>query len=336
MKLSEGKRRRLEKTANARGVIAAIAIDHRDNLQEALARARGVATKAIEPREMTEFKSAVVKVLGPHVSAVLLDAEYGLPAVASLAGKAGVLLCYEKSGYDNTRRGRRLQLLADWSVQRLVEAGADGIKILLHYTPFEAEEVNQEKYALIERIGAECQALDVPFFLEFLGYDESNSADPLAYTRRRPEVVTRSIEEFSQDRYGVDVLKIEFPVALAHVEGARSFKGSQLWSRTEALAAYRRAAEAARRPFVYLSQGVTNEEYAESLELAVEADVPWSGVLCGRAIWKDGVAIYARKGVAALEDWLADQGLANLKTVEHCLNKAVSWTHFLKAPDAPA
>ena len=49
--------------------------------------------------------------------------------------------------------------------------GADAVKILIYYTPFDDPKVNDIKHAFIERIGAECETYDIPFFLEFVGYD---------------------------------------------------------------------------------------------------------------------------------------------------------------------
>ena len=86
---------------------------------------------------LEEFKTAVTRVLTPHASAILLDPEYGLPAAAARSKNAGLLLAYENSGYDNTQPGRLPDLLDIWSVRRLVAAGADCIKILLYYTPFD-------------------------------------------------------------------------------------------------------------------------------------------------------------------------------------------------------
>ena len=54
----------------------------------------------------------------------------------------------------------------------LCAAGADCIKILLYYTPFDPPDINEIKHAWIERIGGECTAADVPFFLELVGYEE--------------------------------------------------------------------------------------------------------------------------------------------------------------------
>ena len=105
-------------------------------------------------------------VLTKHASAILLDPEYGLPAAQHRNGK-GLLLAYEKTGYDANTAGRLPDLLDLWSVRRLKEAGADCVKILLYYTPFKkTAEINDLKQAWIRRIGDECVANDIAFFLE--------------------------------------------------------------------------------------------------------------------------------------------------------------------------
>jgi len=328
MKLTPGKLKGLEAVSDARGVIAAAAMDQRGSLRKAIAEHRGVDPGAVTAEMMAEFKQAVTRVLTPHASAILLDPEYALSAAPQRAPGCGLLLAYEKSGYDNTRPGRLPDLLDHWSVRRLVEAGADAVKILLYYTPFDPPEVTESKHAWVERIGAECIAADVPFFLEFLGYEEGLDEKGIAFARKKPEVVIRSMEEFSKPQYAVDVMKVEFPVTMAFVGGARSCKGPAAYDREQAKDFFRQAAAVARKPFIYLSAGVSNDTFNESLELAADAGVPFSGVLCGRATWKDGIPVYARQGVKALEDWLATTGVRNIQNVNERLQAARPWFEF--------
>src|SRR6202789_1122143 len=166
-KLTPGKLAGIKAVSDHRGVIAAAAMDQRGSLQKSLAKERGAAADA---HDLEEFKTLVTSVLTKHATAILLDPEYGLPASKHRNGK-GLLLAYEKPGYDPPTAGRLPDLLDHWSVRRLKEAGADCIKVLLYYTPMEKSEINDSKHAFIERIGDECRAHDIPFFLEFVGYD---------------------------------------------------------------------------------------------------------------------------------------------------------------------
>src|ERR1700730_11001070 len=166
MQLSPGKLKHLKALSTKDQIIAAAAMDQRGSLQKAIASAKGVDQKSITPEMMSEFKTAVVKVLTPHASAILLDPEFGMDAAKARASNAGLLLAYEESGYDNTKTGRLPDLLPHVSVKRIVDWGANAVKILLYYSPFDETSVNDIKQAFIERIGAECEFYQIPFFLE--------------------------------------------------------------------------------------------------------------------------------------------------------------------------
>jgi len=336
MKVSPGKQKGLNAVANSRGVIAAAAMDQRGSLRSAIAKDKGIDKKAVTDQMMIEFKEAVSKILTPHASAILLDPEWGLPAAKLRAKNAGLLLAYENSGYDNTKPGRLPDLLDHYSVHRLVADGADCIKILLYYTPFDSSEINDVKHAWVERIGGECTAADVPFFLEMVGYEEGVDEKGIEFAKKKPEVVAKSMEEFSKPQYGVDVLKVEVPVNMAFVKGTKACKGDSVYTRDEAKEHFRKAASVAKRPFIYLSAGVSNDVFNETLELAAEANTNFSGVLCGRATWKDGMPIYAKQGLKALEDWLSSQGVKNIQNVNARLAAAKPWFGFYGATSASA
>jgi tagatose 1,6-diphosphate aldolase len=216
MTITAGKLAGMKAVADGRGVIAAAAMDQRGSLKKSLAKDKG---GDITDAMMEEFKSLVAEVLTPHASAILLDPEWGLPASKRRAKNAGLLLAYEKTGYDKTGPGRLPDLLDVWSVRRLKDAGADCIKILLYYTPFDPRVVNDQKHAWVERIGDECRANDLPFFLEFVGYEEGADEKGLEFAKKKPEIVTASMAEFTKDRYGVDVMKVEVPVICARRPG---------------------------------------------------------------------------------------------------------------------
>jgi len=322
MKLTPGKLAGLRKVSNDRGVIAAAAMDQRGSLQKSLAKEKG---GEVNDAMMEEFKSLVTEVLTPHASAILLDPEWGLPASKRRAKNAGLLLAYEKTGYDKTGPGRLPDLLPHCSVKRLKEDGADCIKILLYYTPDDPKDVNDQKHAWVERIGDECRANDIPYFLEFVGYEEGADEKGLDYAKKKPHIVTESMREFSKDRYGVDVLKVEVPVNMKFVEGTKSFAGQKAYSKQEAIDLFHKAANVATKPFIYLSAGVSNAEFSETLVLAGESGVKFNGVLCGRATWKEGIPVYAKQGAAAFRTWLETEGVKNINNVNDKLKTATSW-----------
>lgn len=321
--------------ANAKGVIAALAIDQRSALRSLFAKTKGVDVDAVPGEWLVQFKEAASRILTVEASAILLDPEYGLPAAKQRAKNAGLLLAYEKTGYDKTVPGRLPELLEHWSVRRLIEAGADCVKILLYYAPSSTAGINDQKHAWVERIGAECVAADVPFFLELVSYAEEMDEKGREFAKCKPEVVTTSVAEFSKPRYAVDVLKVGVPVNMAFVEGSPSAGAEILYSRGQAEAYFREAAAAARVPFIYLSEGVSNETFEDALELAGEAGANFSGVLCGRATWKDGVGVFAQQGMSALENWLRSEGIRNIQRVNAKLSAARPWAeNYAREPAA--
>jgi tagatose 1,6-diphosphate aldolase len=322
MKLTAGKRAGLEAVSDDRGVIAALALDQRGLLKKMLAKEMGA-----EPSEsmLMEFKRLTASVLTRETSSILLDVEYGLAASKNINGK-GLLLAYEKSGYSPQFPEKLPTLTEGWSAVRLKEARADAVKVLVYYSPFEDEWVNEQKKAWVERAGAECRAVDMPLFLELLSYEVGggNESD-LAYAKRKPEIVRAAIEEFSKDRYAADVLKVEFPVQMSFTAGTSVFKEEQAYSTSEAMGLLRSTASLTDKPIVYLSAGVTNAAFVESLEMAAASGVEYHGVLCGRATWQEGVSSYVRYGAQAMEDWLGTVGLQNVRNVNEALKSATPW-----------
>lgn len=315
MPLNPDKAARLSALTDSRGVVAALAIDQRSSLRKLLAAAGFEASDA----HLAEFKTAVTRHLSPHASAILIDPEYGRAAFAARAATCGLLLTYESDGFENPRPHRMLQLMPEYSVLRLRELGAQGIKILLSWAPHGDAASNDHKRAMIERIGAECEALGVPFFLEPVVYDPAGLAPGApAFLQAKPAWVAETMREFSDARYGVDVLKVEFPVSASTVSAG-------VIARQEALDHFRRADDTCRLPYIYLSAGVSSVEFTASLRLAAESKARFCGVLCGRANWQDGAAAYARSGAAALEEWLQSEGARNMAAVNECLRAAVGY-----------
>jgi tagatose 1,6-diphosphate aldolase len=331
VKITPGKLAGMQAVSNDRGVIAAAAMDQRGSLKKALAKEKG---GDIGDHDIEEFKTLVTQVLTRHASAILLDPEWGIPASKTRASGSGLLLAYEKTGYDANTPGRLPDLLDVWSVRRLKEAGADCIKILLYYTPTDSGAINDHKHAWVERIGDECRANDIPFFLEFVGYQDGIDEKGPEYARKKPEIVAETMREFTKDRYGVDVMKVEVPVNMKFVEGAKAFGGTKAYTKQEAIDFFKRAAGVATKPFIYLSAGVSNAEFTESLELAAESGVPFSGVLCGRATWKDGIPVYAKQGGDAFRQWLESEGVKNINNVNDRLKAARPWFEFYGAQSA--
>jgi tagatose 1,6-diphosphate aldolase len=216
-KISPEVAKHMDNLSNEAGVISALAIDQRGSLKRMLAEA---ANKPADETTIVDFKKAVSKELTPYASAILTDPEYGLPATKVRDKNCGLLLSYEKTGYDTTEPGRMCDLIADQSALRIKNDGADAVKFLLYYDPDESDEINDKKKAFVERVGAETKANGLPFFLELLTYDgKMDDVKSEEYAKVKPEKVFKTIEEFSKPQYDVTVLKVEIPFNIKYVEG---------------------------------------------------------------------------------------------------------------------
>ena len=321
MSLTTQKRKFLENLSDKNGFISALAIDQRGALKKMIKKYQEEA----DEKQIVEFKKLVSEQLTKYASSILLDPEYGLEASKVRDKNAGLLLAYEKTGYDANTVGRLPDCLVEWSAKRLKEEGADAVKFLLYYDVDEDEVINNQKKAYMERIGAECVAEDIPFFLEILSYDcknEDNSS--VEYAKVKPRKVIEAMKVFSDPRYNVDVLKVEVPVNMKYVEGFA--EGEVVYTKEEAQKYFKEQSDATKLPFIYLSAGVSAKLFQDTLEFAHEAGAKFNGVLCGRATWANGVEVFAKEGEKATVEWLNTVGRKNIEELNEVLEKtATSW-----------
>lgn len=314
MTLTVGKTQAMKNLMSDEGIIAALAIDQRGALKKMM--------KALdfEPKagDIERFKELVSEELTPYASSILLDPEYGLPASKVRAANSGLLIAYEKTGYDATVPGRLPDLLSIWSAKRIKEQGADAVKFLLYYDVDEGKEINEQKHAFVERIGSECAAEDIPFYLELLSYDANNADNgSKEFAKVKPHKVIEMMKEFSKPRYQVDVLKVEVPVNMKFVEGFA--EGEVVYSKEEAAKYFKEQSEATDLPFIFLSAGVSATLFQDTLRFAHEAGSTFNGVLCGRATWANGVKPFVTGDEKQVREWLQTQGRKNIEDLNEVL-----------------
>lgn len=324
MKISENKYKFLENLSKD-GLIGALAIDQRGSIKKMIGSYldKEVSTKLIE-----DYKKIVSSKLTPYATSILLDPEYGLPATRVRDKNCGLLLAYEKTGYDATKKGRLPDILDEWSVRRLKEQGADAIKFLLYYDIDDEKEINEAKHIFIERLGSECMGEDIPFFLEIVSYSEAGLTGA-EYAKVRPRKVIEAMKEFSKSRYNVDVLKVEIPVDMNYVEGYGDKE--IVFTKCEAKKFYKEQSDATDLPYIFLSGGVSMELFKKSLELAYEANAKFNGVLCGRATWKDSIKPFATKSIKECVEFVNTECRENIEGLNEVLVRtATSWKYKLE------
>jgi len=94
-KLTPGKMRGIDQLATDEGVIAVLAIDHRDSL-------KAVLDADVTDEEITQFKLDLIAGVGPQASGVMLEPEFSLPQAIEagvVKGSQGFMAALEAQGY---------------------------------------------------------------------------------------------------------------------------------------------------------------------------------------------------------------------------------------------
>ncbi len=284
-----------------------VAIDAGSGLGALIGKARG---SRAEPDDLLTFKRAVLTTLGQQASTILIDAVFGPELIKEYPENCTPVMAYEADVYRISEPGRMTVLPDKLSVSDFARLGFKELKFFTYYAPNDDPELNKRKQDQVAKIGEQCARQGLRFLMEPLVFERNLAPGTPEYARLKPELVQRATEIFAAPRFRANVLKVEIPLDLAFVAGF----GQPLFSRDQALDAFRAAAEASGdTEMVYLSAGVTFDMFEASLQMAREAEVDFSGFMCGRAIWADGVNIFGRNSEKALCAWLEDVGRKRLQ-----------------------
>lgn len=280
MNLSAGKYRGMRRMADAAGRFKMTAVDQRPPIKSLIRTRRGTVEAPWE--DVAGFKELLIRELQGESSAMLLDPHYAYPrGVTMLEASLGMILTLEDSIFEETPGGRLSAEIDDWSVEKIKRAGGDGVKLLTWYRPDAEPAVCRAQQDFTARVGDACARFDIPFVFELLVYplarDAEQTRDYVEMKTKRPELVLESVETFAASRFGVDLFKLESPVAADDVPeaGAEGSAAVQRW--------FDQLGRAAGRPWVMLSAGAGMDEFARVLAHAYRAGA--SGYLAGRAIW---------------------------------------------------
>lgn len=316
---------RMQRVANDEGIIDALALDQRGSLVKMMKQAAADNGKPFSMQMVYDFKKLVSKVLSPKSSAILLDEQMGFEGIKAKAPETGLIMSYEKTGYDADTPGRLPSLIDNQSAQIMVEQGADALKVLIYLNTKDKAEVNQIKKAFTQRYGTEALAAQVPTFFEIVTYDDDYASDSIEFAREKPRMVIDAMKEYTKDEYHVSVLKMEMPFNPKYVKEWND-GGEYAYTEEEVKGYLKELSDAATRPFIFLSAGVPTPVFQRELRLAGSAGVKFSGVLSGRATWRDGINVYAKDGEAGLIDWLQHKGTQNVLDLKEILTaNATPW-----------
>ena len=307
-----GKLRGLQQCASPRGTIAALALDHRQNLRRSL---NPQHPDAVSGEVLRDFKLTLVDALARHATAVLLDPEFSAAqaiAAGALPGSVGLVVALEATGYTGDPTARQSRILPGWAAEKAKRMGASMVKLLVYYHP-DAPTAGEIE-AFVAQVAASCQQHDLALMLEPLSYS-LDPARPKLTSEEKRRVVIASARRLTP--LGVDLLKAEFPLAPEDQDESR-------WA--EACAELSQASAA---PWILLSAAVDFETYLRQVTTACRAGA--SGVAVGRAVWKEAVQLTGAERDAFLRA-TARERLERLNHLTQALARPI--TDFYTA-DAP-
>ncbi|HLZ06145.1 MAG TPA: tagatose 1,6-diphosphate aldolase [Bradyrhizobium sp.] len=308
-----GKNRGLARLADADGHFRMVALDQRPPLFEVIAQARGISRDQVEYADVTAAKRLLVEALAPHCSSMLFDPNFAVPAAIDLLpARCGLIMTLEEHRVEETPGGRKSRTIPHWSVEKIRAIGGDAVKVLAWYRPDADAVVNAHQRNFVRAIGEDCARHDIPYVLELLVYPFLGSAnhttDYVESPGKLPKLVIESVREFAKPEYGVDLLKLESPLAASSLparDGSPAAQSAQReFDTIGEICAERRI------PWVLLSGGAVAEKFERVLEYAYAAGA--GGFLAGRTIWLEAIrkhfpeshavaASLRRDGVGVLE-----------------------------------
>ena len=265
---STGRHRRLLRLGGSRGIVAGIAIDHRDSLRVMLERRGSTGTSISELRSL---KLRLARVLAPAATAIMLDEELGGLALeaGAVPASVGLIMPLEAQGYETTRDGAATTLLDDFSPAAALRYGADACKLLLPYRVDDAASAARQE-ALVATTAVACHELGLPLVIEPVAYRRTTETAE-AYADAYRQLVIAAVTRLQP--LGADLLKVPFPVL-----------DMRATSESAALDACHALARAcADTPWVLLGAGVDTDIFIEQIRLAGTAGA--AGFLAGRGIW---------------------------------------------------
>lgn len=252
---------------------------------------------------------------------MLLDPHYAYPRGVSLYSPAkGLILTLEDSVFEETPGGRLSSEIDNWSVEKIKRVGGDAVKVLAWYRPDAEVSVCEKQKDFTARIGDACAKYDIPYVFELLVYplasDKEQTSDYIEMKSKKPALVVESVETFADPKYGIDIFKLESPLAAGDVPGVDG-EDSQLTQQW-----FDELDKATRRPWVMLSAGANMGDFKRILTHAYKAGA--SGYLAGRAIWQNAFANYP--DMDAIGDALKVEAIQYMKELNQLTEKhATPW-----------
>ncbi len=287
--------------ADSQGTFAIIAMDQRNTLR------RMFDAVGIEPttEDMGQAKVDVARFLSPNATGLLLDPEFGVPAVraaGALADSCGLLVAAEPSERGSFNGEPRASRIEDQGGAWVLDMGGDAVKFLVQVNALRVAQEGEpdlveEVLDVVRAVVEDCRAAGIPSVIENLVY--TLPGEDKLEGERKAEAIIESASVLSE--IGMDLLKLEYP-------------GSP--------EACRRLADRIDVPWAVLSAGVDFDEFTDVLKVSCD-DGGASGFIAGRALWKESIGMTA----AERETFFTEVSVPRLEACRAAIDgRARPWT----------
>jgi tagatose 1,6-diphosphate aldolase len=271
------------------GLFTIAPFDHRGSLAQMF----GLDEKTEEGKQfITQLKVEFMDAFSDMCSSVLVDPQYGFPAIARKAKNCGLILTLESSGYTDEKSAVPT-LVPNWSV-RHVRNNYAVAKLLLYFHPEEANAIAKKK--LVIELHEYCKYEHIPFLVEPVIFNPAGKED-----LKREQFQDAQVTTVQELQPYCDVLKIQYP--------------------GDALACATITAELD-IPWILLSRGMPYEKFREATQISMENGA--QGFAAGRAIWQDiGTLVTADKkpDLTAIRSFLQTTGRERMQELIKIVEK---------------
>jgi tagatose-1,6-bisphosphate aldolase len=237
---------------NPTGLFTIAPFDHRGSLAKMFDLE--IQQPAVQ-HAVTQLKVMFMEAFSPICSGVLVDPEYGFPAIARKADSCGLILTLENSDYSGDRSAVPT-LVPNWGVHQ-VKSNYAVAKLLIYYHPQEANALEKKK--LVIELYHSCQYEGISFLVEPVIYNP-NGKEELA----KADFQAAQLQTAQEFQNYCDVLKIQYP--------------------GDALACATMTAELD-IPWILLSRGMKYDPFADALRVCMENGA--KGFAAGRSVWQE-------------------------------------------------